>query len=495
LPGREHEITRRRFVAGALATGAAATLPGRAVAARRKQRAVDVVVVGAGFAGLSAAHELHKAGRSVVVLEARDRVGGRVWNHGLGGGHVSERGGTFVGPTQGRVLALARALGVRTFPTYNAGNVVFVDRRGRHTYSGATPFSPAPANDPQIDPDLISVVLELNQMSTSVPVTAPWRAANARRWDRQTLGQWIDSRHPTPQFRDLVPAAIRPIFGAEAHELSLLFTLFYIAASGDEQNPGTFQRNFATEGGAQQSRFVGGSQVIALRLAHRLGHRVHLNTPVRRIVQERGGMTVHSDRLTVRATRAIIAMAPVLTRQIDYEPALPPRRVQLTHRYPQGRLTKVAAVYRAPFWRHAGYNGQALDTTGPISSTFDDSPPSGRPAVVFGFVGGENARRYHAMSPAARRRAVLAQLARFWGRQAHHPIAFFETNWSADPWSRGCPGGVPTPGTLSALGPHLREPVGKIHWAGTETSTYWNGYMDGAVRSGERAAAEVLSTL
>jgi monoamine oxidase len=328
-----------------------------------------------------------------------------------------------------------------------------------------------------------------------VPVGAPWAAPSARSWDSQTLAHWIDGQHPTSQFREVVAAGLRPIFGAEPREIPLLFALYYIAASGNPSNPGTFQRNSATEGGAQQSRFVGGSQLIALRLAHRLGDRVHLNAPVRRIDHGRSGVTVHTDHLSVRAKRVIVSVAPVLAGRIHYHPALPPGREHLTHRYPQGRLTKVAAVYRTPFWRHEGYNGQTLDTGGPVSATFDDSPPSGHPGVVFGFVGGDNARKYHSMSARSRRAAVLAQFARYWGPKAHHPVAFFDTIWSAEPWTRGCPVGIPTLGTLTAYGPHLRAPVGRIHWAGTETSDYWNGYMDGAVRSGERAAREVLARL
>ena len=463
---KPHDITRRGFVGGALGAGAAAALPAVAGAATRKAHSVDVVVVGAGFAGLAAARDVHRSGRSVMVIEARDRVGGRVWNHDLGGGKVSERGGTFAGPTQDRVLAMARSVGVSTFRTYNRGNVVFVSSDGRQTFSGSSPFSPAPISDPRIAPDLIKLVTALDEMSKSVPVEAPWRAANARSWDAQTFQSWVESLHPTPQFASIVPAATRPIFGAEPRELSLLFTLFYIAASGDSSHRGTFERNFATEGGAQQSRFVGGSQLIALRVAHRLGHRIALGTPVRRIEHHTGGVTVHSDRLTVKAKRVIVAMAPVLSGRIHYEPGLPAGRDHLTQRFPQGTLTKVGAVYKTPFWRAAGYNGQAFDTGGPVSQTFDDSPPSGRPGVVFGFVGGDNARKYNAMGPKSRRAAVLEQFARYWGPKAHHPIAFFETNWSSEVWSRGCPVGIPALGALSTYGPHLKaaggsDPLGR----------------------------------
>jgi monoamine oxidase len=234
--------------------------------------------------------------------------------------------------------------------------------------------------------------------------------------------------------------------------------------------------------------------VIALRIAKGLGHRLHLSNPVRRIVQDKSGVAVHSDHLTVKAKHVIVAIPPVLAGRIHYEPGLPASRDHLTQRYPQGTLTKVAAVYDRPFWRDSGLNGQALDTGGPASATFDDSPPSGQPGVLFGFVGGDRARQYNAMSPSARRAAVLGQYATFFGNQALKARAFFETNWSGEQWTRGCPVGIPALGALATYGPEIRQPVGRIHWAGTETSTYWNGYMDGAVRSGERAAAEVLAS-
>jgi monoamine oxidase len=288
---------------------------------------------------------------------------------------------------------------------------------------------------------------------------------------------------------------MRPIFGAEPRELSLLFVLFYIASSGDATHPGTFERNFNTRNGAQARRIAGGSQVIALKMATHLGKRVVLGSPVRRIVQISGGMSVVSDRATVRAKRVIVAIPPALAARIDYEPLLPFERDQLTQRYGQGTLTKVAAVYDRPFWRDAGLNGSALDTGGPVSATFDGSPAHGGPGVVIGFVGGDHARSHNALSPSERRASVLRQYTKFFGPRAKRARDYFETSWSGEQWTRGCPVGIPSTGTLVAYGSRIRRPVGLIHWAGTETSDYWNGYMDGAVRSGERAAREVLREL
>jgi monoamine oxidase len=507
-PGRR-PVTRRSFVAGTLATGAAVALPAGAEAAQHKHKAkakhktgaskrkADVVVVGAGFAGLTAARNIAGAGRSVVVLEARDRVGGRVWNHDLGGGVVSERGGTFVGPTQDRLMSLASALGVGTFDVYDTGNDVFVDGSNRTTYSDTGPLGTAPPG--VAAPETIAAVAQLDQMATTVPVDAPWEASNAASWETYTLERWIDENSASPDFHRLIPLATRPIFGAEPRELSLLFVVFYIASSGDETHQGTFERNFDTRGGAQQSRFLGGSQTIALKIAAELGNRVVLDSPVRRIAQSAGGVTVTSDRTMVTAKQVIVATPPALAVRIDYEPILSFQRDQLMQRYGQGTLTKVFVVYDRPFWRDEGLTGTAVDTGGPVSATFDDSPPnlsSGQgPGIILGFVGGDNARSYAGMSPAARQAAVLNQFTNYFGSEAQNAKAFYETAWSGEQWTRGCPVGIPSNGTLLAYGPWIRQPEGRIHWAGTETSAYWNGYMDGAVRSGERAADEVLHEL
>ena len=503
--GADGRLTRRRFVAGAAAAGAGVAATGSSEAAAATPSAVgghrgwparvDVAVVGAGLAGLVAATELRRSGHSVVVLEARHRVGGRVWNHDIGNGQISERGGTFIGPTQNHVAALARRLKVPTFKTYDTGKDVYVAGGERITYSDRGPFGTAPP-DPAIASQLATLVLALNEEATTVDVTRPWDAPNAASLDGQTLWTYLTDHSASPRLRNLTAAALRAIYGAEPREVSLLFALFYIAASGDAKHQGTFQRNFNTRGGAQQDRFVGGSQRLPLELAARLGNAVLLGTPVRAIEQSSSGVTVFSERVNLRAKRVVVAIPPTLAGRISYDPILPFERDQLTQRYGQGTLTKVAAVYREPFWRAKGLTGSAVTTGFPISVAYDDSPPGGRPGVAFGFVGGDNARRYAGMNADDRRRAVLRQLARFYDdKRALKPVQFFETSWSAQEWTRGCPVGIPAVGSFVSYGRHLRKPVGRIHWAGTETATYWNGYMDGAVSSGERVAAEVSKRL
>ncbi len=491
------DTTRRRLILGAAASGAAAAVPATAEARkhrkrRRKVRKADVVIVGAGLAGLTAARELTAQGKKVIVLEARNRVGGRVLNHDVGGGEVSERGGTFVGPTQDHMIALGEAYGVKTFDTYDTGDNVYIDAGRRSTYASDGPTGSAPF-DPAILPDLAVVVGNLDSMSTEVPVDAPWTAAKAGEYDSQTLQSYIKANSVNPNFQRLVDTACRPIFGAESKELSLLFVLFYIAASGNETTPGTFERNFNTRGGGQQSRFIGGSQVIPIAMAKELGKRVVLRSPVRKIRQTKKGVRVVSKRVTVEAKHVIVAVPPTLAGRIDYSPKLPQDRDALTQRLPQGSLLKAAAVYDKPFWRDKGLTGQVLSTDTYISATFDDSPEDGSPGVVFGFIGGDKARAFKKLSADEQRATVLAEFDQFFDAQeAGNARDYFLTSWTDEKWTRGCPVGIYAPGVMVAYGDQIRQPVGRIHWAGTETSTFWNGYMDGAVRSGERAAAEVL---
>jgi monoamine oxidase len=484
--------TRRGLIAGAAAGGAGVLLPGTAAAKRRKRhRKVDVAIVGAGFAGLTAARKLAAAGKEVCVLEARDRVGGRTLNHRVQKGVIAEVGGQYVGPTQDRVLALAKAVGVGTFKTYNEGDNVLLLNGVRSRY----PATPGLSPDPDFQEAILTALGRLNPMSEEVPVAAPWKAPKAEEWDKTTLARWRDQNITRVAARRLFDVATEALFGAESDELTLLYTLWYTAAAGNEEQKGDFARLISTPGGAQESRLVGGSQRIAQLVAKALGSQVVLKSPVRRIAQHGARVVVTSDKLVVEAREVIVAVPPKLVLGIHFEPGLPGPRRKLLKGTPQGRLIKWEAVYDTPFWRDDGYSGQAVSEQGPANTTFDNTPPGGSPGILFGFIGGKQARSYAMLRREARRQAVLDNFVTYFGEEAANPKASFELDWTQEAWTRGCPVGHTGRSVLYRYGHVLRKSVGHVHWAGTETADYWNGYMDGAVRSGERAAREVLGAL
>jgi monoamine oxidase len=466
-----------------------------------EQLEADVAIVGAGLAGLVAARQLAAAGARPLVIEARDRVGGRLLNEEIGEGKVVEVGGQWIGPTQDRIAALAAALGVITFPTHDEGREVLEMGGKRTTYSDFTRVRPELLRDLSraISPlaliDFEQARARLDRMAKQVPLEAPWQAPKARLWDGQTFATWVRRNTRTAGARSLFELVTEAVWAAEPADVSLLHVLFY-ARSGSG-----FNSLIGTNGGAQQDRFHGGSQRLALLMAEQLGaERVRLGSPVRRIEHGGGDVVVHAaggsgGSVSVRARRAIVAVPPTIAGRIDYDPPLPALRDQLTQRMPQGSVIKTMAIYDEPFWRREGLSGQGTSDLGPARVTFDNSPPDGSPGVLLGFLEGRFARHWATRPAAERREAILAGHARLFGPRAAQPVAFVERVWAEEEWTRGCYGCLMTTGGWTEYGRALREPVGRLHWAGAETATVWNGYMDGAVRSGERAAAEALAQI
>ncbi|HUS23198.1 MAG TPA: flavin monoamine oxidase family protein [Aeromicrobium sp.] len=444
----------------------------------------DVVVVGAGLSGLVCARRLSEAGLDVLVLEARDRVGGRTLNEPIGSGRVVEMGGQWVGPSHTEILRVAAEVGVDTFPTYITGEHLFAHAARTSRYRGDIP-----TRIPLGLVDFRVAQARLERLARDIDLVNPAGTKRARRLDTLTVESWMRRHMRTRSGRSLMRLSIKAVLATEPSELSLLHWLFYIATGGG------LDSLIRTDGGYQQDRFVGGSQEIALRLAADLGDRVRLSTPVRRIEHRADGVRIHSDATTYDAGAVVFAVPPHLLTTIEFTPALPAARNQLSHRMPPGMVTKFVAVYDEPFWRADGLSGHATMMSGPISMTFDNSPPEGTPGALVAFALGDDARALEELSVEQRRAAVLDRLAELFGPPAAEPVQFLERCWAREQWTRGCYAGYFGPGGWTSFGETLRRPEGRLFWASAETAVHAHGSMDGAVSAGERAAQEAVSAL
>lgn len=440
----------------------------------------DVVVVGAGFAGLTAARTLTGLGYGVVVLEGRDRVGGRSYTTTIAGVPV-DLGGTFVGPTQTEVLALAAELDCPTTPTFAEGKNLIRWRGRVRSYRSTIPkLSILELLD------VSRIQWRFERLSRQIPIDEPWRPAVAQRLDAQTFDGWLRSVHAGASTRDLMAIMSRVTWGCEPNEVSLLHAVRYVKAAGG------IGPMLDVEGGAQQDRFPDGTQQLATKMADALGDRVRLQSPVRRVEHGAGGTVVHTDGGRIQARAVVVAIAPEHRAGIAFEPELPDGYAKLAKHWPQGNLSKAYAAYDTPFWRATGRSGEALSDDGPVFITFDVSPGPTGPGILLGFT---DARTFDPLPADARRSRALECFAALFGDAALTPIDYVDHRWGAEAFAPGGPTAAVPPGSWTTYGHLLRQPVGGIFWAGTETADEWTGFLDGAVRSGRRAAAEVNGLL
>lgn len=444
---------------------------------REERTTADVVVVGAGFAGLTAARDLVRLGYDVIVMEGRDRVGGRSSTTTIAGTPI-DLGGTFVGPTQDAVLELARELDCQTVPTHGRGKNLIKWRGRVRSYRSTTPRLSLIELF-----DVSRIQWRFERVCRRVPVDQPWTAPNAESLDGKSLDRWLRSVHAGASTRDLMAIVSRVTWGCEPDQVSMLHAVRYVKAAGG------LGRMLDVKGGAQQDRFPGGTQQIAQRLADELGTRVRLNAIVRRIERHAdGSLLVGDERGAVTAKAVIVAIPPAHRAAIDFSPALPAEYEKLAQHWPQGNLSKAYAAYETPYWRENGCSGEALSDEGPVFITFDVSPDEKGPGILLGFT---DPRTFDPLPPAERRERALAGFAALFGDNALEPIDYIDYCWGTADFAPGGPTAAVPPGSWTTYGPWLRKAVDRIFWAGTETADEWTGFLDGAVRSGRRAAAEV----
>lgn len=482
-------IARRRFLAQALSGGAIASglaLTGRAGASTvlsggKSADLIDVVIIGAGLAGLTAARDLQKSGcDSFRVIEARDRVGGRTYNHDLGNGVISEAGGQWIGPGQTAIFDLARELNVDTFDQYYQGKSTFLAGGVRYaeeiTGGGAS-----------IDHRLAK---KLNELARTVPHEAPWKAPNAAQLDQLTVADWISQQGVTLSNIDKIGlnSSTSLTFGTPPAGVGLLHYLSWINTASDGLE--SLER---IEDGAQETRITGGSQILSIKMAEALGDKLTLSCPVRKIVDwDKDIVELHTDQGIIRTRQVIVALNPALCNQIHFSPALPQGRAELQKRWPaHAPMRKTVHVYSRPFWREKGLNGQIMPTEGPLIWAYDNSPQDGSVGVLAAFT--RAGQLPH--DPAAAQRELSDIYAQALGEEARHPTQFHDYDWGkVDPWSLTCIHPIP-PRFWTQWGEFLRPPAGRLIWSGTETAEIWGGTMDGAIRSGHQAALTALQAL
>ena len=325
-----------------------------------------------------------------------------------------------------------------------------------------------------------------------MPPDAPWTATDAAVLDGTTLDAWLVANVPDAEVARTLEVLLTELMCVPARELSLL-TLLHAGVTS-----GTLAAALGTEGGAQERRVVGGLQGAALAMASVLGDRVRLGAAVERLSWNSDGAIVDLAAGSLMARDVVLAVAPSGCESIDFEPVLPVRRTESQRRMPLGDVVKIVTVYDRPFWRDAGLSGSVLDLDGPFRHCLDVSSPDSGHGVLVSFLAAGAARALSdgvlgAGASDVRRSLFLERAVAWFGPEAGRPLHYRDLDWSSVPSVGGGYSGVMAPGSWPEAGPGLIASVGCLHWAGSETSSTWTGYVEGGLASGVRAADEVLA--
>ncbi len=441
----------------------------------------QVIVVGAGFAGAAATRSLSRSGISVAVLEARDRVGGRAYSVDIGDGKIVDMGCEFVNPI---VRKSAWEVGVGEFQTFSTGyNQMSINNKLRRWKKVAPPLNPAALLDLQ------QAIIRVDRLAALVPPESPWTTPNALRWDSETVSQWLDKNMVSRTGREVMRMSIETSMGASVNDISFLHLLNYSRWIGG------VKALTSIAGGSLEYRFVGGAQNVVERMFATVNDSLYLRSAVRSIEDTGRRVVVRGDGFVAEGDYAIVTLPVPLLNSISFTPELSESRKRLSTFMKMGTVTKIQAIYSEPFWRRDGLSGMAVNQSGPIQGVLDGSPPDGSPGILTCFVSGNEAVGLSRMDEQERHRAIVKELERFFGPRALRPERIIEMNWSNEVYTGGCFHGICPPGLYTRYGALLAEPVGRIHFAGSETVPVEYGAMSGAVFSGSRSATLIKSLL
>lgn len=444
----------------------------------------DAVIIGAGFSGIAAGRLLHHAGKRFMILEARERLGGRVYTKHFQDGLYLDLGGQWIGPTQDRMYQLVREYGLKTYTTHDSGRHQ-IDLGGkRKYYKGLIPRAGLPSVL-----SLGFVINKLEKLAKSIPLNNPAKHPKAHQYDRITLEEFVKKNTFTRHSRSIITAGLETVFACKTGEISLLHALFYIRSGT------SLDCLISVKNGAQQDRIVGGMQSLAEKMTEPFNDCIRFNSPVQSVRQNGASATVSGDGFSVSAKKVIVTTPPHLTAEIDFEKGLPDDKSDSFNKIPMGLVAKCFGVYNRPFWREKGFSGLVIsDERTPFQAVFDASPVDASYGILLGFCIAGRHEEFFSYPEIERKRRTLRYFSLCFGEEALNPVLYTDHSMKDEPWSGGCYAGLYTPGLWTRHGSILARPEGNIHFAGTETSEIWYGYIEGAVRAGERSAREIIDS-
>ncbi len=444
----------------------------------------DVIIIGAGMAGLSAARLLQASNKSVHLLEARDRVGGRVKSEYFDG-NLIEVGGQWIAPDQTRLLEVIEELGLTTYRRYRDGENVYIAPDGsRSTYVGEL-FPTADATEREME----RLMEELQALSLEVDPDRPWEHSRAREFDTMSFADWLHTRSTNREAIDNVALFVAgAMLTKPADSFSMLQGLLMASSAGGFHD--LVDPDFILD-----ARVTGGMHQVPMALAELVGaDNIELGADVRAVETHDDHVIVNTKHSSLSASQVIVAIPPHLVTRIDFDPPLPPVKQQAYQHLSSGQVIKVQAWYDRPFWRTNGLSGTAFSPYQVVHEAYDNTTPDFRGGTLVGFVSDRVADRLYGLRDSERKAEILRSFAAYFGSEALTPTIYYESDWVNEPYTRGAYGSSFAISGLVRYGPASKAPAGPIFFASSDIAGAGFTHIEGAIRMGEAAAQDILQT-